>query len=137
MAQLCHYQEELERLNAEVWLITFSWPDLADAWRQETCAAFRMLLDPERKTYTAYGLKRSRLRSWNLKTLWAYARLLLSGRKWRGIQGDSTQLGGDFVVDQKGILRLSYPSQDAADRPRVGDIMAVLRQINESIRKQS
>jgi hypothetical protein len=57
---------------------------------------------------------------------------LLSGRKWRGIQGSSTQLGGDFIVDTNGFLRLTYRSQEATDRPEVAELLALLRELDEA-----
>jgi len=78
---------------------------------------FEILLDPERVAYQAYGLDRSLIRSWGPKVWYKYAQLLLSGRNWRGIQGDSTQLGGDFIVDRDGIIQLAYRSHDPTDRP--------------------
>jgi hypothetical protein len=91
-----------------------------------------LLLDPEREVYGTYGLQESWLRSWNLRTIWFYLRRLLSGRKWRGIQGSSTQLGGDFIVDTKGFLRLTYRSQEATDRPEVAQLLALLRELDEA-----
>ena len=61
--------------------------------------------------------------------MWRYVRLLIAGRKWRGIQGDSAQLGGDFIVDTNGILRLAYRSHDPTDRPSVDDLLNLLQQL--------
>ena len=95
---------------------------------EETCNPFRLLLDPERTVYEAYGLERSLARSWNLRTIWRYVQLLTSGRSWRGIQGDSAQLGGDFVVDADGIVQLAYRSHDPTDRPDVDDLLSIMQQ---------
>ncbi len=111
--------------------MSFSSPGYARVWSEEVCSAFRLLLDRERTLYRAYGLERSLWRSWNLRTLWLYIRLLLSGRKWRGIQGDSAQLGGDFIVDSEGVVRLTYRSHDPTDRPPVAALLALLRQLDE------
>jgi peroxiredoxin len=97
---------------------------------EETCTPFRLLLDPDREAYRAYGLERSLFRAWNLKNKWRYAQLIAAGTRWRGIQGDSTQLGGDFVVDRNGVIRLAYPSQDPTDRPAVNDLLAVFQQLD-------
>jgi hypothetical protein len=86
-----------------------------------------MLLDPERKVYRSYKLKRSWLSSWNLKTLAYYVRALMGGREWRGIIGDSAQLGGDFIIGQDGMFLLKHPSKEATDRPRVSEILNILR----------
>ncbi len=132
MAQLCQQQIQLKQLNVEVLLVSFSDdPELAKVWLETTCSSFRLLLDPERIFYRTYGLERSWLRSWNLKTLWRYVQLLRAGRKWRGVQGDSAQLAGDFIVDTKGILRLAYRSHDPTDRPLVADLLTVLQQLDK------
>jgi peroxiredoxin len=117
VAQLCRHQEELEQLNVEVLIISFGALPAVQAWLEETCSPFRLLLDPERLTYRAYQLERSFSRSWNLSTIWYYARLLTTGRRWRGIQGDSAQLGADFVVDPEGSPRLTHYSHDPTHRP--------------------
>ena len=129
MAQLCQYVEEFERLNVEVLVISFGSLPLAHAWLEETCSPFRLLLDPERTAYETYGLERSLLRSWNLRTIWRYVQLMTSGRRWRGIQGDSAQLGGDFAISADGIVRLAYRSHDPTDRPDVSQLLAVFEQI--------
>lgn len=131
MAQLCQHQEEFERLNTKVLIVSFGTLPAAQAWLEETCSLFSLLLDKERTVYEAYGLERSLLRSWNLKTIQRYMELMREGRQWRGIQGDSTQLGGDFVIDAEGVVRLAYYSQDPTDRPPADDLLALLRRIEE------
>ena len=125
---MCRHQEELERLNVEVMIISFGTLPAVQAWLEETCSPFRVLLDPERSVYRAYELERSLRRSWNLRTIWRYVRLLTSGRKWRGIQGDSAQLGADFVLDSDGSVRLAHYSHDPTDRPDANDLLALLRE---------
>ncbi len=132
MAQLCQHLDELEQTHTQVLIITFGSLLGAQTWLEETCSPFRLLLDPERKVYHAYSLERSLLRSWNLHTLWTYIKLLTSGRKWRGIQGDSAQLGGDFIIDSQGKIHLAYRSHDPTDRPPVEDLLVILRSIHKS-----
>lgn len=90
-----------------------------------------LLIDEPRLAYRAFGLERSWWRSWQPKTVWRYVQLLLSGRRWRGIQGDSAQLGGDFVIDRQGVVRLAYRSDDPTDRPSVDLLLAVLERGRE------
>ena len=130
MAQLRQYQAELEAHNTRVAIISFGSITLAQKWMEETKASFQFLLDPERKAYQAFGLEYSLGRSWSPKIWFEYARLMAQGRKWRGIQGDSGQLGGDFIVDRSGIIRMAYGSHDPADRPSVSDILEKLKDIN-------
>jgi hypothetical protein len=131
VAQLCQHQEELERLNVEVLIVSFGTLPAALAWLEETCSPFHLLLDPERGVYRAYGLERSLWRSWNLKTIWRYVQLLGAGRRWRGIQGDSAQLGGDLIVGVDGIVKLAYRSHDPTDRPPVEHLLAIFNQLAE------
>jgi len=128
VAQLCQYQEELKKLGVQVILISFGPAEVAKDWLEETCPSFQLLLDPERKAYRTYKLKRSWLSSWNLKTLAYYIRALLGGKKWRGIIGDSAQLGGDFIINQDGTLLLEYRSKEATDRPEVSGVISLLRE---------
>jgi peroxiredoxin len=131
VAQLCQHQEELERLNAKVLIVTFGTFPAAQEWLAETCSPFQLLLDPERKVYDAYSLDYSLWRSWNLRTMWRYVQLLSTGRQWRGIQGDSGQLGGDFIIGADGIVRLAYRSRDPVDRPPVEQIMTIITELAE------
>ena len=126
MAQLRQHTSDLEALKTNVVIISFGSPYNAQLWEKETQSKFTLLLDPERNAYRAYGLERSMLRSWGLITFLTYSRLMLSGRKWRGIQGDSSQLGGDFIVNANGIIRLAYYSRDPSDRPSVDQLLDIL-----------
>ena len=126
---MCQHRDELERLGVEVVLVTFSSAGHGRVWLKEVCSAFRLLIDRERATYIRYGLKRSLLRSWSLKTVRKYVQLMRAGRRWRGIQGDSAQLGGDFIIDPQGIVRLAYPSRDPTDRPEAADLLVRLREL--------
>jgi len=127
VAQLCQHLSEFEVLNTRIVLISFGRPDQARIWLDETNIPFTLLLDPERKAYRAYGLEYSLLRSWGLNVWRKYAQLLFKGRKWRGIQGDSGQLGGDVLVDSNGRIRFAYRSHDPTDRPDIHMLLAALR----------
>jgi len=126
VAQLCQKIDKLQDLNTKVIIISFGTYPAAQAWLKETCTPFQVLLDTDRVICQAYGLGRSFLRSWGPKTIRRYVRLLAAGRKWRGIQGDSTQLGGDFIVDANGVIQLAYRSHDPTDRSAVDTVMRLL-----------
>jgi len=126
VAQLCQQVDQLETLNMKVMIITFGSLFGAQTWLKETCSPFQLLLDPDRNIYELYGLERSLLRSWNLKTIWLYIKLLSSGKKWRGIQGDSAQLGGDFIIDAQANIKLAYRSHDPTDRPSIAVLLKSL-----------
>ncbi len=116
-------------MNVTVLLVSFSSKGYAHKWIEEVCSIFRLLLDHEKAVYHTYGLDRSFLRTWNLKIVWSYVKMMRAGRKWRGIQGDSMQMGGDFIIDKEGSVRLAYRSHDPTDRPPIEQLLNVLRQI--------
>jgi peroxiredoxin len=129
VAQLRQHDDIFEKVGTKVAIISFGTFQRARTWLQETGVPFEFFLDPQRKAYRAYGMERSLIRSWSPKVWYTYARLLVSGRRWRGIQGDSTQLGGDFIVDKNGIIRLAYRSHDPMDRPSIDNLVSLLQRL--------
>jgi len=122
----------LAEQNATILFLTFSSAAQARRWLGETNIEFSILIDAERMVYHAYALRSSLWQAWQPKVWWQYARLLASGRQWRGIQDDSGQLGGDFIIDAQGILRFAYPSQDPTDRPSAQLLLNELTLITRS-----
>jgi len=129
---LCRQAEKFRTLGARVVLVSFGPPPLAARWLRETAAPFSLWLDPERRAYRAYGVDRSLFRSWGPHTILTYTRLMMTGRRWRGIQGDSSQLGGDFIVDGRGLLRFAHRSHDPVDRP---DVEYLIRRFSDLSRR--
>jgi len=129
VAQLCHFEEELQQLGVQVLLISFSTEYWARGWQQETNPPFPLLLDPARTAYHAYGLQISASRSRSPKAVWYYLKARLKGENIPPAQGDPHQLGGDFIVDPAGIVRLAHHSWDPVDRPPVEKLLAALRQL--------
>jgi hypothetical protein len=127
VAQLCQYQNEFQQRNTRVIIISFGTLPAVQQWLSETCVSFTVLLDRERSIYNAYGLESSYWRSYNPKTLWFYFKAWVSGKKINDSHGDDTsQLGGDFIVNEEGILTLAYPSHDPTDRPLADALLAIL-----------
>lgn len=118
-----------------MYLLSFGLEWQAKRWLEETQAPFPLLLDSDRTAYRAYDLERSAAKSWSPKMLLHYFRLILKGGKLRPIQGDPSQLGGDFIVDNEGIVRFSRPSEDPADRPSVEALLRALKSIEETKRE--
>ncbi len=129
MAQLCQHQEEFKKRDTRVIVISFGTLPAVQEWMRENCDHFTVLLDRERKVYKAYGLETSFWRAYHPRTLWLYAKAILSGQKMHDSHGDDTsQLGGDFIVGQDGKFKLVYPSYDPSDRPPVDDLLNILDQ---------
>jgi peroxiredoxin len=126
---LCQRQEEFSQFNTKVIIVSFGTLPALQAWMRDTCNTFQVLLDSERKAYQDYQLETSRWRSWTPNTLWTYAKLLAAGRKWLPKEGDTSQMGGDFIVDTSGIVRLAYRSKDPADRPPVDALLNIIQKM--------
>lgn len=132
MAQVVSHHAQIQAANAQVVIVSFETAYWAHVWLQETNSPFPFLVDPERVAYRAYGLKASVWRSWSPQNLWYYARAALRGRKISGTHGDPHQLGGDFIIDQQGVLQFAHPSREPTDRPKVAEIMSVLERIQKA-----
>lgn len=91
---------------------------------------FPVLVDQERRAYTAWGLHRaSWARIWLDPAVWKqYQRLLRSGHRIRGAGADTRQLGGDFIVGPSGMIAYSRP-QRRDDRPPVGELLSIVEEI--------
>lgn len=127
--------DEFARLNTEVWIISFGVERWARDWLRETEVPFPLLLDQDRRVYRAYGFARSALRAWAPRVLWYYVRQLSAGRRLHPIEGDLHQLGGDFIIDRHGIVRLAHRERDPIDRPSVARLLEVLRGLETEERR--
>jgi alkyl hydroperoxide reductase subunit AhpC len=130
VVQLHHRRSEFEALNAKILVVGFEPADRARAWMRTGEISFPFLLDLNRSVYQAYQIERSIFRSWHPRNLWFYFKRFLRGGQMPKIKADPNQLGGDFIVDLNGIIRLVYYSKDATDRPSVEELLSVLRRIN-------
>ncbi len=127
---MCARQEEFAELDTRVFIISFGTLPALQQWMNEVCGTFTVLLDSERTVYQAYGLERSRLRSWHPRVVWMYVKRWFQREQFFDSHGDDTsQLGGDFIVDRNGILRLIHPSHEPTDRPSAEELLAVLKDL--------
>jgi hypothetical protein len=129
VAQLRRRQSDFEAVGARIVTISFGPAPRAPAWLAETQSPFPLLIDARRETYAAFGMRRSLRGSWNLTTLRRYRELMGAGRRWRGVQGDSLQLGGDAIVDANGIVRLLVRSTTPSERPSLESLLALLARL--------
>jgi len=130
VAQLCARQDEFNSAHTRVVIVSFGTLPAVQKWLQETCSPFEVLLDREREVYRAYQLERSLWRAWHPRALWLYFNRWIKRETFYDAHGDDTsQLGGDFIIDRQGVLRLVYPSRDSTDRPPVDDLLAVIQSL--------
>ena len=126
MAQVVAHHAEFEAANTNVVTISFGTGYWTDVWLKETQSPFPFLMDAEKKSYQAYDLESSTLRSWSPATVLYYAKAKLQGREIPAQRGDAHQLGGDFIIDPQGIIRLSHPIANPTDRASVDELLTAL-----------
>lgn len=129
MAQVVAHHADIQANSAQVVTVSFGTPYWANLWLQETGSPFPLLIDPDRVAYRAYGLESSVFRSWSPANLWYYAKAVRQKRETFGRRGNPHQLGGDFIIDSHGLVRLAHPSHDPTDRPAIAEILAFLEKL--------
>ena len=100
---------------------------MALAYVKSTQLAWPLLVDSELALYSAYGMGRG---SWwsiyNPASIWKYIKLILGGQAPGRPGSDWRQLGGDVLIDPKGIVRIHHVSTDPHDRPTVDSIIETI-----------
>ncbi len=105
-------------------VLTFQGGLLAQQYAKEELPGFTVLVDREREVYRRYGMLTGGLWDiWGWNTIRAYVGLLLKGRRLRLPHVDTTQLGGDVIVDPDGVIRFFQRSKNPADRPPVSELL--------------
>jgi hypothetical protein len=63
---------------------------------------------------------------WGPRTWWAYTKELFRGRAPRAadLDSDTSQLGGDVLVDPSGTVRFLQVGSGPADRPSIATLLA-------------
>ncbi len=129
MSQLRQAEQELRERNVAVCVVTFDAGPLAMSYVRQTKLEWPLLVDADRTLYRAYGMHRGRW--WNLygpPAIWAYLKLLARGRRLHWPGSDVTQLGGDVLIDPRGIVRFHYVGSGPADRPAVETLLTHVRE---------
>ena len=122
------HEDEIDALGIKVLVITFEAGPLALAYVKESDIRWPLLVDESRALYAAYGMQHGKWRDilgWS--SWWAYAKLLLRGRRMHRSSGDLQQLGGDVLIDPAGVVRLHHIGTGPADRPSVSSLLDVAR----------
>ena len=123
-------EHEFKEVEVNIVVVTFEAGPVAQAYLRETAMNWPLLVDESRTLYGAYGMLQGRLwHIFGLPAVWAYAKLLMQGRKLRGTSGNVRQLGGDVLIDPQGIVRLHHIGSGPADRPAVSLLFETIRRL--------
>ncbi len=115
--------------DAELAVVFFDSTDRLDAYREsfDVPDRIRLLADPDRSAYAALGIGRGPWwKIWGPRTFLAYAKLIVRGRSYQRHEGDSLQLGGDFVVGPDGRMTYVFRPPDPDSRPPVDELVAAV-----------
>jgi hypothetical protein len=121
----------LESLDARVYAVSFEPPERVRAFIGREPQPFGILSDVERKGYEAFGfgelkgVELLKVANWN--ALCVYAEGMLHGHHLRFRPHQIAQLGGDVVVDPRGVVTFIHASEDPGDRPRPEVLVDALR----------
>lgn len=123
--QLQQAADELERLDVRPLAVTFEDAAAARSYVAETGLRWPLLVDAERRLYRAYGMRKARWRHlFGPATVRAYWREALAGEFPRLPRADTTQQGGDVLIDPAGRVRFHHVGRGPADRPPVARLLA-------------
>jgi peroxiredoxin len=121
-------RDHLDRFaDAVIAVVTFADVSRLADYRRHLDLPFRVLTDPDREVYRAFGLRRGRwwtVYGWS--TWRRYAELMGRGRRLRRPTEDTLQLGGDFVVDRQGRLAYGFWGDEPAARPPLTELWQAL-----------
>ncbi|MFK7819247.1 MAG: AhpC/TSA family protein [Planctomycetaceae bacterium] len=119
--------EELSQRSVQIRLVTFEEPSRATSYVAKADLPWPLMLDENRSLYRVYGLESATW--WSLyspvsilKYLWLMARGFFPGKPG----SDWNQLGGNVLVDPKGIVQLIHASKTPHDRPSVTEILSIV-----------
>lgn len=120
----------VQAANSDVVAISFEGQDRLSQLARQLQLPFVVLSDPARETYRDYGLARgSWTQTFSPATVWSYIKLLARGRRYHLRRSDLRQMGGDFIIDARGIVRFEHRGAAPHDRPTVEHLLEVLERM--------
>lgn len=100
---------------------------MALAYLKSTRCPWPLLLDTNRELYRAYGMTRGSWRAiYGLASVWKYLKLIFHGYLPGKPGSDWRQLGGDVLIDPRGIVKLHHVSHAPHDRPSANHLIEVV-----------
>jgi len=122
VGQLASHLTDFQAKDLALAIITQGTAEETKVFCAERAPGVMCLADPERKSYTAYGLERANVwQSFLSLNVWRSNRRLKRERGWNTdlppMGQDALQMAGIFVIAADGRIRLPYYYDDIADHP--------------------
>ena len=118
--------DQIHRAGAELIVVGNGTPEQAQWFVEDVEMQTPVFTNPERELYRALGARRGILRALHPMVFVRSISALLRGHRQSGVQGDATQLGGVFVVQEDGGLSYAYRSKFAGDHPSPREVLEAL-----------
>ncbi len=126
---MCVHEEEINRAGASIAAVGLGDRHYAAAFKEETGITFPLLIDEERKTYRAAGLKvGSLLHLLRTDNAAARSRAKTAGHRQHRLGKNPFQLGGSFVFGPGDVDHFAHVSETFGDSASPADLLAALRQ---------
>lgn len=122
-------RDRLAERGCSVLVVAQAKPDFLTRFVASQPAGIDFASDPERVAYRAFGLERTRWRTFfRPRVLLGYLRGMLRGYRLSvPVAGeDVLQLGGDFLLDRGARVIFAYRSAEPTDRPSIGAVLAAI-----------
>ena len=117
----------LDSLEIVVLIVSFESRASVVRYASEPGLPGAVVADTQRELFAGYAMGRASVYDvWGPKTWWAYARSLLGGAKLRSSTGDTSQRGGNVLIDPEGIVQMHHVGRGPSDRPSVSTISEVV-----------
>ena len=127
MSQLRHSYPEFRGLGAEVLAVsTVGLAQQSDFARQLELP-FPALSDVNGQVYRAFGLGKGL--ALHPRAPIQFVRLVWREKRLYRPVGAVMQIGGDFIVDDAGLLRYAHSSEDPTDRPEVVELLRLIAEL--------
>lgn len=123
------HEQTFDALETRIAVVTFESTPFVRAYVEDMKITWPILIDSDRALYHAYGMHHARLWDlWGPSTWWAYAKELARGKLPGRPHADTTQLGGDVLIDPSGLVRFHHVGVGPADRPSITALLTARRE---------
>lgn len=127
MAHLQANQSILEAQSVRVLVVSFGNLEGSRLWLEVTGCIFSIVLDQQRTIYKNFGLGSSYSSVMKFDCLLTYSEYGAADRDLPDISAhleeDIFQMGGDFMLDERGKVIFRHPCKNPLDRPSVERIL--------------
>jgi hypothetical protein len=117
-------QDEIEAKGARVAAIGMGRPDMAAFFRDQFDIPFTLLVDHDKETYKALGIKKGTWFQISGPQNWPrFARAFLTGKGIAKPEQDVLQLGGLAIVEPGGEISFIHRSEASSDNLPIDDLL--------------